>query len=399
MRQGRAFRRCTKCGKAVQERRCESCGSDRWTWSYVVDIAPSGAPRDQRSRGGFATKAAAIAAMHALQAAANAGGFVEPSRMTVAQYLSGWLMSVRPPAVRGGTWRGYEVNVRRHLIPRLGAIPLQQLTRAAVKAAYQDLAAHGSLKGGTLTVKTAHNIHLTLRKALGDAVEDRLATHNAADGAHRLPRDRPEMRTWTAEQLSAFLAAVANRDDFALWRLAATSGMRRGELLGLRWAAADLDARRVQIVQQRVRGADGFTYGPPKTAKGRRSIALDAVTVTALWAHRQAQGVIRPAFGPGYQDADLVFARADGSPMDPDSVSGTFERIVRRLGLPMIRLHDLRHTHATLALAAGVHPKVVQERLGHSSVAMTLDLYSHAVPAMEADAASRIAALIDAVAG
>jgi integrase len=171
--------------------------------------------------------------------------------------------------------------------------------------------------------------------------------------------------------------------------------MRRGELLGLRWH--DVKSGHVQVVQQRVRGEAGFTYGPPKTAKGRRSISLDAVTVAALQAHRQSQGVIRPRFGPYDEDADLVFARADGSPMDPDSVSGRFERLVRRLQLPTIRLHDLRHTHATLALAAGVHPKVVQERLGHSSVTMTLDLYSHAVPGMQADAASRIAALIDAV--
>lgn len=132
---------------------------------------------------------------------------------------------------------------------------------------------------------------------------------------------------------------------------------------------------------------------------GRRSIELDLGTLAALQAHRQAQAVIRPRFGPYDEDADLVFARADGSPMDPDSVSGRFERIVRAMPLLLIRLHDLRHTHANLALAAGIHPKVVQERLGHSSVTMTLDLYSHAVPAMQADAASIVAALHDVAVG
>ncbi len=362
----------------------------------MVDIGPSGATRDQRSRGGFPTKAEAIAAMHGLQAAAASGSFVEPSRRTVAHYLAEWLQAVRPPLVRGGTWRGYELNVRRHLVPRLGGVPLQQLTRATVKAAYQDLALHGSPTGRPLNPKTVHNIHLTLRKALRDAVEDRLLSHNSADGAHRLHADRPEMRTWTAEQVSAFLTAVADRDDFALWRLAATTGMRRGELVGVRRTDIDLEAGTVQVQQQRVRGMSGYTYGPPKTARGRRSIPIDSGTIAALRAHLRAQGVIRPAFGLGYQDAGLVFARADGTPLDPDSVSGAFEQIVRRLGLPVIRLHDLRHTHATLALAAGVHPKVVQERLGHSSVTMTLDLYSHSVPGMQADAADRIAALIDA---
>ncbi len=395
MRQGRVIRRCTKCGTRVQARSCR-CGSDRSTWSYIVDVAAHGSPREQRRAGGFATKAQAVEAMHARQSSAASGSFVEPSRRTVEQYLTTWLRAVRGE-VRGGTWRGYELNVRRHIGPRIGAIPMQQLTRAQVKGAYNDIAERGAPSGRSLNAKTVHNVHLTLRKALADAVEDRLLSHNPADGAHRLHKDHPEMRTWTAEQLSRFLAAVADDEHFCLWRLAATTGMRRGELLGLRWHDVHAATGHVQVVQQRVRGDAGFTYGPPKTARGRRSISLDAVTVAALSSHRQSQAVIRPMFGRQDEDADLVFARADGSPMDPDSVSGRFERIVRRLQLPLIRLHDLRHTHATLALAAGVHPKVVQERLGHSSVTMTLDLYSHAVPGMQADAASRIAALIDAV--
>jgi integrase len=321
---------------------------------------------------------------------------VPPSRLTVGQYLEQWLQSVRPPAVRGGTWVGYRVNVRRHLVPRLGAVPLQQLTRVAVKAAYEELAERGSRHGGPLSPKTLHNVHLTLRKALADAVEDRLLSHNPADAAHRLHRDQPEMQTWSARELAAFLAGVAEHEWFALWRLAATTGMRRGELLGLRWSDLELPRGQLQIVQQRVRGLDAYTYGPPKTKAGRRRVDLDAATVAALQAHRQAQAVIRPAFGAGYDaDADLVFARADGSPLDPDTVSGTFERLVLELRLSRIRLHDLRHTHATLALAAGVHPKVVQERLGHSSVQITLDRYSHAVPGMQAEAASRIAAIVD----
>lgn len=333
--------------------------------------------------------------MNELQAAVATGAFVEPSRQTVEQYLTSWHTSLRG-RIRGGTWRGYELNLRRHIVPRIGRLPLQSLTRAAVKAMYADLEASGGPHRQPLSTKTVHNVHLTLRKALADAVEDRMIVANPADGAHRLGRDRPEMHTWSANELATFLASVEGDSLFALWRLAATTGMRRGEVLGLRWQEVDLDAARVQVVQQRVRGADGYAYGPPKTARGRRSIALDPITVGALRAHRQAQGVIRPNFGAGYDvDADLVFARADGSPIDPDTISGLFERIVQRNALPRIRLHDLRHTHATLALAAGIHPKVVQERLGHTSVTMTLDLYSHAVPAMEAEAASRIAALID----
>jgi integrase len=195
------------------------------------------------------------------------------------------------------------------------------------------------------------------------------------------------------------LTGIRDHELFPLLRLAATTGMRRGEVLGLRWRDVDLQRGVLQVVQQRVRGADALTYGPPKTSRGRRRIDLDPATVSAPREHRRRQLEDRLAFGPGYIDADLVFARADGSPLDPDVVSRSFERLARRVGLTPIRFHDLRHTHATLALAAGIHPKVVQERLGHSSVSITLDLYSHAVPAMQADAASRIAAIVDGTTG
>ncbi len=154
----------------------------------------------------------------------------------------------------------------------------------------------------------------------------------------------------------------------------------------------------MRIVRAYVRGAAGLHYGEPKTASGRRMIALDPATVGVLRSHRARQAQERLAWGADYQGGDLLFARENGAPLDPDSVTGFFERIVRGLGLPRIRLHDLRHTHATLALSAGIHPRVVMERLGHSSIAMTLDLYSDSIPAMQAAAADRIAALIDATA-
>lgn len=395
MRQGCVYRRCTRCGSGMEAKRCAGCGADRFRWAYVVDAAPPGAPRQQRRRAGFPTKSAALEAMHRLQAAVAGGTFVEPSRQTVGKYLTEWVAGISGE-VRGGTWRGYRDNVHNHLTPRIGDVPLQALSANRVRALYQELATGGRLRDGAgLSVKSVHNLHLTLRKALADAVRDRVLLSNPADHAHRLPNDRPEMRTWSAPQLAAFLASVRDDPDFALWRLAATTGMRRGEVVGVRWHDVDMDGARVAIVQQRVRGADGLGFGPPKTAKARRSVALDPATVAALRAHRRRQAEDRLAFGPGYQDADLVFARADGSPLDPDTVSATFDRLLKLARLPRIRLHDLRHTHATLALAAGVHPKVVQERLGHANIQTTMDIYSHTIPAMQEDAASRVAALVD----
>jgi integrase len=203
------------------------------------------------------------------------------------------------------------------------------------------------------------------------------------------------MQTWTAEELRAFLASAEEHPLFALFRLAASTGMRRGECLGIRWKDVKLDASRLSVRQQLSRQGDKIGFGPVKTKAGRRSISLDPVTVAAIRGHRQTQAAERLAFGPGYRDLDLLFAHPDGSPQNPDVISQTFERLIKRAGLRPIRFHDLRHTHATLALHASIHPKVVQERLGHSSITVTLDLYSHAIPALQEDAASRIADVVD----
>ena len=202
------------------------------------------------------------------------------------------------------------------------------------------------------------------------------------------------MSTWPAATLRAFLEGVGGDRLCAAWHLAAATGMRRGEVLGLRWQDVDLDASRVAVRQTLISIRYRLSFGTPKTAKGRRLIALDDRTVAELKRHRKAQLQERLAFGPGYSDADLVFVREDGSPVHPDLFSDYFEKHARRLGLPRIRLHDLRHTHATLALQAGVNPKVISERLGHATVAFTLDRYAHCVPAMEEEAAARVAAFV-----
>ena len=171
--------------------------------------------------------------------------------------------------------------------------------------------------------------------------------------------------------------------------------MRRAELLGLRWRDVDLSLGQVAVVQTRLK-ANGTTYfAGPKTQRSRRTIAIDGATVDVLKRHRAAQARERLAFGPLYEDNDLVFCFRDGRPLDPDGVSQRFQRHAREARLPVLRFHDLRHTHATLGLMADVHPKVMQERLGHSSVAFTLDIYSHAIPTMQGEAASKVAALLD----
>jgi integrase len=219
----------------------------------------------------------------------------------------------------------------------------------------------------------------------------------------RLPRHaKPEMRTWSAPELASFLDQLRGDPLHAPILLAATTGMRRGEVLGLRWRDTDLDAGRVAVRQTlaAVRDVDGqvgrhlLVFGEPKTAKGRRTVPLPPQTVATLREHRRRQLAERLAVGPDYSDQDLVFAEPDGTPIHPDKFRKRFEVRIGRSGLTPIRFHDLRHTYATLALRAGVHPKVVAEFLGHANISITLDTYSHAIPAMQESAAATVARLV-----
>ena len=200
--------------------------------------------------------------------------------------------------------------------------------------------------------------------------------------------------TWTAEQLGAFLDGMREHRLYAVFLLLATTGMRRGEALGLRWSDLDLANGRLAVRQTVIAVHHKVEFGTPKTAKGRRTVMLDVATVAALREHRKRQAAERLSIGAGWIDLDLVFAAADGTPLHPERFSRTFTEHVARLGLPAVPLHALRHGWATLALAAGVRPKVVQERLGHATISITLDIYSHATSGLHSDAAEQVAGLV-----
>lgn len=382
-RQPRPYRRCQVCSKRVERglRRCAACGSDRITWAYRMDVNAPGEPRRPVHRSGLTQEQALAEIREHLQRIDR--GRPEPTRLTVGQWLEEWLQSIRGrEQVRPGTWAGYELNVRLHLTAALGVVPLRQLRTAQIEGAYGRFSDEG------LSPKTVHNIHLVLRSALEAAVRNELIESNPAARAHGMSATRGEMKTWSADQAGRFLRAVAGDPLAAFWRLALMTGMRRGELLGLRWRDVDLDGAFLSVQQQLTRQGDrGLVLAEPKTSRGRRRIPLDAATVAALRARRSQQEIVPVQ--------DLVFTRADGHALDPDTVTDAFRKATRAAGLPLIRLHDLRHTAATLMLRAGIHPKVVQERLGHASITMTLDLYSHAVPAMSVEAADQLAALVD----
>jgi len=299
---------------------------------------------------------------------------------------SRWLPGKRL-VLAASTYAGYRHNVEGHIVPALGRIGLRRLRAHHLEAFYDGLL-HPRDGRAALAPKTVYEIHLVIRGALADAVRRGLVSRNVALVAHA-PRLRSipkvEPRSWTAEQLRAFLRAAAGHRLFpALW-VAAFTGLRRGELLGLRWGDYDERAATISIN----RGLIAIDYEVHetrgKTPNARRRIDLDPTTLSVLTAWRHWQHAEQAA--AGIQTAGWMFTDGKGEPVHPHAVSQAFERIARRAGVPVIRLHDLRHTHGTLLISAGVPVKVVSERLGHATPAFTIDTYQHVLPGMQAHAA------------
>lgn len=370
------------------------------TWTFVVDVGNAGERKQRRGRG-FATRKAAQAELTRLLGTLEQGTYVVPSRQSLGVFLiETWLPAIEH-TVKPSTFDSYRRNVRLHLAGRsIGKRPMQLVEPSDINALYA-LLLRGDGEHRALSARSVSYVGTILHRALRDAVRWQALTRNAADAADP-PRtaERQEMQVWSGAQLHAFLSHVEGDRLAGAWWLLANTGMRRGEALGLRWSDLDLDAGTARITRTLIttavqrRDDPGYSWGTPKTAKGRRTVALDPTTVAALRTHRARQSQERLALGAGWDDQDLVVTGPAGGPIHPKTVSYLFTRAAAAAGLPPIRLHDLRHTHATLALRAGIHPRIVQERLGHANVSITLDTYSHVDVAMQAAAALQVAALI-----
>ncbi|HEY5473623.1 MAG TPA: tyrosine-type recombinase/integrase, partial [Candidatus Limnocylindrales bacterium] len=299
---------------------------------------------------------------------------------------------------QASTYNSYVQHVECHIVPHIGTVKLQKLTGSRVNALYAKLAETGRQDGKSgLSAMTVHHVHACLHKACKDAVRWGHISRNPLDAADP-PRKKGdgtrEMQTWTKEQLKAFLGAVSDERLSPLWHTIAMTGMRRGEAIGLRWSDVDLENARLSVLRALIPINREVVVSEPKTAKGRRVIALDPGTVEVVKAQAARQLDDQTQADDAWVETGLVFTAENGTALDPESVSRYFRQAVKQSMLPKIRLHDLRHTHATLALQAGVHPKVVSERLGHATVSITLDTYSHAIPAMQEEAAALIAGLV-----
>ena len=296
--------------------------------------------------------------------------------ITVSEYLDRWMKDSVRGTVRLSTVERHEINVRVHINPALGQVKLKSLTPAHVRALHREKLDAGS------SPATVRKIHSTLHKALAQAVADGLIPRNAADV--KAPRPTPdEMRPLSETEARAFLESASDERFEALYVLAITTGLRRGELLGLRWDDADLERSTLRVGRSLVREGGRYTLGDTKTKKGRRQVNLTPRTVNALKAYRKLQLEERVRLAGLYEDQGLIFATSSGTPIQPENlVKRYFKPLLKKAGLPEIRFHDLRHTCATLLLGRGVHPKIVQELLGHATIAMTLDTYSHYLPSM-----------------
>lgn len=327
----------------------------------------------------------------------NDGEYRAPDRITLGVYLTDKWLPAKRAQLRPSTFDAYRRAIKRHVVPAIGRIPLQKLCPDDLDGLYSSLAETGPDGRRKLAPKTIRSIHGILHKALADASRKGSIVRNVADLADP-PKlssaKKPEMRVWDGEQLRHFLDGIHEHRLHPAYYLAANTGMRRGEVLGLRWRDVDLDARRLSVRQAVISVAYKVQIADVKTGSGRRTIDLDTRTITVLRSWRKRQMEERLALGGAHEDQGLVFARPEGTPIHPDLFSQTFNRLTAKSGLPVIRLHDLRHSHASLLLRSGVPVKVVSERLGHATPAFTMTVYQHVLPGMQAEAASTFADLV-----
>lgn len=422
------------------------------TFAYNVDLEPDPLTGKVRYeyKGGFPTEEEAWAAALKAKAAIDAGRRVPPSRRTVAAFLSEWLTSVKD-SIKPSTYANYVDYIDAYVLPHIGKRRLQDVDVPVLNALYRhllkagrckpdnnvrmfdywqtrklsgvepkpkEIAEHckvsihaarsavlryrrGRLPAATsagLAPKTVKNVHRMLHRALSDAVAWRYIEFNAAIHAS-LPRESRRGRrrrgtTWTPEQLNAWLKVATCDRDAALWVLVATTGMRRSELAGADRSLLDLDAGMLTIEDTRVVVAGKAEESDGKTESGNRTVSLDPLTVSYLRRHVAMLDRERREFGTSYRDHGKLFCHPDGRPIHPDTITRRFNRLVDRAGVPPIRLHDVRHTYATLALDAGVEPKVVSDRIGHANMSYTLTIYTHRSTGRDRPAAEKVAGLI-----
>lgn len=340
---------------------------------------------------GYRTKreaqAALVEKLHELQS----GTYVEPARESFGEYMRQWLADKRQQ-VRPGTYRSYRWLVERRIIPQLGGVRLTDLRPAHLQAAYRAWLESDP----PLSPRSVRFAHTLIHEALDRALKWGMVARNVAEAVEPPRQERHRVTVWTPEHVRAFLAANEDAEPryYVGFVLAIYTGLRKGEILALRWSDIDWDRATLHVEQTLQWSGGKPVFQPPKTDRSRRVVALSGSVLAALRRHRALQAQDRLLYGAEYQDNGLVLARPDGRPLYTRTFDDAWYRALERAPVPRIRFHDLRHTHASLLLAQGTHPKIVSERLGHSTITLTLDTYSHLLPGLQQRAADEFDALI-----
>lgn len=419
---GSVVKRCPCPVEHDTKGRRKTCRKPHGSWSYVANLPPDPTTgrRRQKRASGFTTREEAEKALGDYLTDSGNGQGSYDERQTVETYLRSWLDLKRDTGTRATTLASYRQHAEHYLIPHLGRWRLQDLRATHIEAMMREIrkprpavpdgerAAKGQRRNpGALSPATLQRVHATLRSALAAAVRKNLLRDNPATKVDLARPARPKVHPWEPGELGRFLDHAHADRLGPLFDTAALTGLRRGELCGLRWEDVDLVRGRVTVRRQLVELRGGgvcpycgqlhkqFVFGAPKTDAGEgRAVDLDTRTVGVLLTHRLEQEAEREAWGEAYADHGLVFAREDGNPVSPDHVTNRFAALTEAAGLRRVRFHDLRHGQASLMLAAGVPLAVVSKRLGHSSVQITSDTYSHLLEGVGQAAANAAAALV-----
>ena len=374
---------------SIRRGNIEQRGENTWRIRYDLPLGPDGKRRQARVTF-HGTRREAERELTRLLREKDLGLSLEPSRLTLGQLLEKWLEYAKPN-LAAQTWERYALIIEKHLVPALGVVLLTRLSPLQIQAYYAE-AAKTTRPGWKkpIATRTILHHHRLLRQVLQQAVKWRLLSVNPADAVDAPRPPRREMQILTPEQAVILLAKARGYTLFVPIALSLYAGLRKGEVFGLQWHDVNLDDAVLHIRRTIIYPAGGPAFKEPKTARGRRTIAMPSALVEIMREHRKTQQAHIERMGESYhRDLNLVCAQADGRAV-ANNIKRNFDNILSRAGLPQIRFHDLRHTHASAHLLGGVSPKVVSEILGHSAIGITLETYSHVLPQLQRDAQSRL---------
>ncbi len=364
---------------------------DSWTIVYDLPVDIITGKRRQKTQSIKGTKREAERTLREILLSLEQGSYVKPNKITLGEWLRQWLKDYASLNTTDRTQESYSSIVGRHIIPSLGNIFITDLQPQQIQSYYADKLNKGRVDGkGGLSARSVVYHHRILSKALDYAVKMGIVVRNVAKVVQPPRIQRVTMRTLSANEVVRFLDAARETNYYVYFATLLYTGLRRGELLALRWRNLDLDNATLTVVETAYKLGNGdYVIKEPKTAHSRRTVTLPSSLVELFKAYRADQELLRIQLGVTLNVDDFVFIRLDGSPINPSAVTLAFRRIIKRAGLRGIRIHDLRHTHASLMLTAGIHPKVVSERLGHANIGITLDIYSHVLPGLQEAAADK----------